>query len=31
MFQGSESLISNSLNDEDLNLDYQISLTAQNI
>ena len=31
MFQGSESFISNSINDEDLNLDYQISLTAQNI
>ena len=31
MFQGSESFISNSINDEDLNLDYQISLTVQNI
>ena len=31
MFQGSETLISNSIYKEDLNLYYQISLTAQNI
>ena len=31
MFQDSESFLSNSINDQDLNLDYQISFQAQNI
>ena len=31
MLQDSESFLSNSINDQDLNLDYQISNIAQNI
>ena len=31
MLQDSESFLSNSINDQDLNLDYQISFQAQNI